>query len=74
MKKHKCAICGKYLHGFSNKGSKTQNRPTRAFPNLCLRCNDRVVRLAKRLKNNEIKPLDVEIRYSYYVNLMRDRI
>ena len=64
---HSCSICKKNLIGIDNKGSKTQNRPGRKMPGLCVKCSERVFRLAKRLKKGELKQHEVEIRYLPYV-------
>ena len=74
MGKHKCSICRKELIAIKNNSSKTANRPSRKLSNLCIRCSDRVFRLAKRLKNKEIKTMEVEIRYLSYANQLRDKI
>ena len=74
MEKHSCSVCGNPLKGTSNKFSKTQNRVSRKLPNLCVKCNERVIRLAKRFSRGEIKQDEIEIRYLPYVLEMREKL
>ncbi|MCD6522863.1 MAG: hypothetical protein J7K68_03865 [Candidatus Diapherotrites archaeon] len=68
----KCAICGAKLHGVSNKGSKTQKRPTRIFAGvLCHRCVRELVTIKTRIKNNTIKEEDVDPRFIPYLKQMK---
>lgn len=47
-KKKRCARCGGTVHGFSDKGSKTEKRPSRPMPELCSKClRRRLIEIAR---------------------------
>jgi len=66
-----CAICGKELNGIpskSNPKGKSLRSNARIFGGvLCADCASRVIKLASRIENGELRLTDISIRDKEYV-------
>ncbi len=71
MNAPKCAVCGVKLKGTASnprKVRKTERRPERIFGgNLCHKCAERVVMYRARVKNGDMKGMDVPLVFQQYL-------
>lgn len=67
----KCGICGVKLKGTSSDPktvTKTERRPERIFGgNLCHKCAEKVVMYRARVKNGDMKGMDVPLIFQQYL-------
>ncbi len=69
--KHRCGICKSLLNGISSKGSKTQKKVSRPFSGLCVKCYERIFKLAKRYYANELREEEIELKYLPYIKSLK---
>lgn len=65
-----CRICGAALKGVSSrrKRSKTERRPERPFGgHLCSSCTQRLFVYRARVKNNDMRSVDVPVKFQKYL-------
>ncbi|MCD6434092.1 MAG: 50S ribosomal protein L34e [Candidatus Diapherotrites archaeon] len=74
--KHRCALCGRYLHGVPHskrpsevrKLSKTERRPTAIFGGvLCSRCRTKIIEEAALIKAGAKEISDISLKELNYV-------